>query len=102
MGGVGFIASTFGSVIVMWKVFRGVERFLAIPDQIDAIVYQLHPNGGESFRDGFDELRHEAKETRSAIAHLTNTIQILQRTFKLDADREDEFRRKLLDQMPRA
>lgn len=95
LAGLGFIASTFSSAIVMWKVFRGIERFLEIPNHLDAILYELKPNGGHSLRDEFKE---EAVNTRTALDRLSNTIAILQRTFKHEADREEEFRRKILEQ----
>lgn len=99
LGGMGFVASTFGSVIVMWKVFRGIERFLEIPNQLERIVYELKPNGGASLRDGFDEIRAEARTTRSSIDRLTAVVNSLAKTVHLtetnNAKRHQEFIEKL-------
>ena len=99
LGGVGFIASTFGSVIVMWKVFKGIERFLDIPTQLERIVYELKPNGGASLRDGFDEIRAEARVTRSSIDRLTAVVNGLARTVQHtetnNAKRHQEFIEKI-------
>lgn len=98
MGGIGFIASTFGSVIVMWRVFKGVERFLEIPNQLERIVYELKPNGGASLRDGFDEIRAEARTTRSSIGRLTDVVTGLARTVhateRNNAKRHQDFLEK--------
>lgn len=99
MGGVGFIASSFGSIIVMWRVFRGIERFLEIPDQLERIVYELKPNGGASLRDGFDEIREEARTTRSSIDRLTAVVnglaKTVQHTESNNAKRHQEFIEKI-------